>query len=212
MNRATVGTAALALGAIAAAATIAPALAAPASGSAHPAVHARAIAKAIVKAAPARTATQVLQVAAAAEATSITSQMDKGKYLTLVQCQGTTVPPPIKLAQPGIPLTASGTGPSPAMLTGLQQPGEYHTVYSCTVVVKEKVPPKPKPSTCTAGTRTGTRTGTPMCTPKATPKAIDCMLPNGQRRYGNAKCGRKVTLNTGFGGMAPRVRLHHPAD
>lgn len=215
MNRATVVTAALALGAIAAAATVAPALAAPAPAAAHTPAHTAVHARAIARAVPGKIARQALQVAAA-QVTSITSQVDGGKYLTVVQCQGPAVPPPIKLGQPGTPLTASGAGPSSAMLAALQQPSQYNTVYTCSVVVKEKVPapPKPKPAPKPApkpGSSTGWSSGSASASRECTLPG-GSTLPGGRSLSGHGRCTKPVTLNTGFGGMAPQVRLHQPMD
>lgn len=177
MNRATALTAALAMGTAVAAATIVPALAATRSAAPAKAAAARA---APAKHGIAKITAQALKVAAD-PVTKIGSEVDGGKFVTVVQCQGVTVPPPIKLGAPGAPLTASGIGPSAGLLSMLQKPNPYKTVYTCTVIVKVKVPPKPKV----------------------------CMLPVSERT--NGKCTRRVTLNTGFGGMAPQVRMHNPA-
>jgi hypothetical protein len=186
MNRviavtATLASAAMA-GTMAAAATI-PALAAPRPVAAHPARHAEKAA--------ARSAFGAQPRAAAApgpgfQPTTTGSELDGGKYVTVVHCQGVDSPPPVTLDKPGTPLTVNGTGPSAAILTMLKKPGPYKTIYTCTVTVEEKAPASPKP---VAKVKKG------------------CEIKSG----GRARCTKPVTLNTGFGGEAQQVKDHHPA-
>lgn len=118
--------AALAMGTIATAATIVPAMAA-----AHPAaVHAAAHAKRAVRHAK----------AASDPSTVIGSELDNGEYVTVVRCHGVRVPPPITVGKPGTPLTAKGVGPSAGILKLLKKPSPYKTIYTCTVVVETKTP------------------------------------------------------------------------
>jgi hypothetical protein len=65
------------------------------------------------------------------------------------------------------------------------------TIYTCTVVVKEKVPAKPKR----------------VAKPKRAHKTGCEIISTGSRKG----CTKTVTVNTGFGGLAPRVTGHHPA-
>ncbi len=132
--------------------------------------------------------------------TSIASELDGGKYVTVVHCKGEDSPPPIHLSRPGTPLTVSGTGPSAAIFKMLKQQDPYKTIYTCTVTVEEKTP-APKPAVpkrvaahkaCEIGTGgTGGKAG-----------------KGGTGRPGN--CTKKVTLDTGFGGLAHQVKNHRP--
>ena len=93
------------------------------------------------------------------------------------------------------PLTVTGAGPSAAVFKMLNQADPYKDVYTCTVLVKEKVPAKPKPAARKAGCEIrpagpGNFTG---------------------GRNGRNWCTKKVTLDTGFGGLARQVKNHHPA-
>jgi len=179
MNRVTAVAAMLATAATAtmAAATIGPALAAPRPLAAHPAAHA--------------SAAQQAKLASFAP-TEIASEFDGGKYVTIVQCQGVDSPPPIRLAKPGTPLTVSGVGPSAAIVKMLKQADPYKNIYTCTVLVKEKV---------TAGPRAD------VTKKIKAHKERGCEIATG----GGTRCTKKVTLNTGFGGLAPQVRRHQPA-
>jgi hypothetical protein len=234
MNRATAATTALAMGAMVAAVTIAPAMAAARPATAHPAAHAKSAA-AHAKAQPASQQAKAVAARArviaqqAQSATSPTSppvvigsEEDNGKYVTVVTCQGTDTPPPITLGKPGTPLTASGIGPSAGILKSLQKPNPYKTIYTCTVVVKMKVPPKPKPTTKKA-TKPTTKP-TKSTKPKHAPKPCQFSTgtsgsgggpgsgPGGGGTAGGGKiCTKPVTVNTGFGGLAPQVTMHHPA-
>jgi hypothetical protein len=195
MNRVTAATAALAMGAIAAAATIAPAMAAARPAAARSVAHVKTTtAQAKAKAAAARAKLIAQQVQAAkAQPVVIGSEEGNYKYVTVVSCQNTRTPPPITLGRPGTPLTASGVGPSAGILKSLQKPNAYKTIYTCTVVVKEKVPPKP-------------RKASSPTSPKPS-----CKFSAGKTGQGNGKsCSRHVTVNTGFGGLAPQVTGHHP--
>jgi hypothetical protein len=195
MNRVTAATVALAMGAIAAAATIAPAMAAARPAAARSVAHVKTTtAQAKAKAAAARAKLIAQQVQAAkAQPVVIGSEADNYKYVTVVSCQNTRTPPPIALGKPGTPLTASGVGPSAGILKSLQQRNAYKTIFTCTVVVKEKLPPKPKKAA-------GPKSHKPSC-----------KFSTGKTGPGNGKsCSRRVTVNTGFGGLAPQVTGHHP--
>lgn len=194
MNRVTAVAATLATAAAAtmAAATTGPAMAAPRSMTAHPAAHARS-----TTAHP--STTQAKTTAQQAKLTSflpteIASELDGGKYVTIVSCHGVDSPPPIHLAKPGTPLTVSGVGPSAAIFKLLKQADPYKNVYTCTVLVKEKVPAKPS---------------------AAVTKKVAAHKVRGSRceiaTGGGTRCTKKVTLNTGFGALARQVKHHHPA-
>lgn len=111
-----------------------------------------------------------------------------GKYMSVVTCKGTKVPPPLHLKASGSPITLRGVVPSAAELESVTKNRSYTTVYTCTIVVEEDSPapakarPKPKPT---------------------------CELPVSGSSPANA-CHRKVALNTGFGGEAASVAHHHP--
>lgn len=163
-----------------AAATIVPAMAAPRPAAAD-AAHA--------KTAQAKTTAARRAKAPSYAPTSIASEMDGGKYVTVVHCKGEDSPPPIHLSRPGTPLTVSGTGPSAAIFKMLKQQDPYKNIYTCTVTVKEKVP-APKP---------------------AVPKRVAAHKACEIGTSGPASCTKKVTLNTGFGGLAQQVKNHRPA-
>jgi len=199
MNRVTAVAATLATAAtatMAAAATIVPAMAAP-----RPAAHAAQAAhgkttaahgKATTAARQAKltTAAQQAKLAGFAPAES-TSQLDGGKYVTIVHCLGVDSPPTVHLDRPGTPLIVSGGGPSSATLKMLKQHDPYKTVYTCTLLVEEKVPAKPK---------------------AAAPKKVAAHKAGCEIATGGGKtCTKKVTLNTGFGGLARQVKNHRPA-
>jgi hypothetical protein len=193
MNRVTAVAAMLATAATAtmAAATIGPALAAPRPSAAHPAAHASA-AHANASAAQQAKLASLLP-------TEIASEFDGGKYVTIVQCQGVDSPPPVRLGQPGTPLTVSGVGPSAAIFKMLKQADPYKNVYTCTVLVKEKVPAKPRADVTKKIKAHKVRgSGCEIAT-------------GGNTTGGNTRCTKKVTLNTGFGGLAAQVKRHHPA-
>ncbi|HEY0933717.1 MAG TPA: hypothetical protein VGD91_08245 [Trebonia sp.] len=191
MNRVIVVAATLATAAMATLATVAtntPALAAARPVTASPAAGPAAPARTLTLAKPgtvrAGLATGQAAVSGPASAT-VASLFDNGKYVTVVHCTGKGAPPPIRLGQPGTPLTASGTGPSAGILAMLKKPNPYKTVYQCTVTVERKTVAKPK---------------------KAAPA---CELTAG--RGGRAgKCIKPVSLSTGFGGEASKVAGHHP--
>jgi hypothetical protein len=197
MNRVTAVAATLAAAAMAgtmvAAATIVPAMAAPRPSAAHPAAHGKtsqdAKTGAQAKDAAARRAKTVSSLP-----TEIGSNLDGGKYVTVVRCQGVDSPPPVRIARPGSPLMVSGAGHSAAILAMLKKPNPYKTIYTCTVVVKEKVPAKVKKTTAH-------KTGCEIAAGGHT----------GSGSTGKKGCTKTVTLNTGFGGLAPRVAGHHPA-
>jgi hypothetical protein len=193
MNRVTAVAAMLATAATAtmAAATIGPALAAPRPSAAHAAAHASA-------AHANESAAQQAKLASLLP-TEIASEFDGGKYVTIVQCQGVDSPPPVRLGQPGTPLTVSGVGPSAAIFKMLKQADPYKNVYTCTVLVKEKVPAKPRADVTKKIKAHKVRgSGCEIAT-------------GGNATGGNTRCTKKVTLNTGFGGLAAQVKRHHPA-
>jgi hypothetical protein len=209
MNRviavaATLATAAMA-GTMVAAATVAPALAAPRPATVTPAQHARPAghakpaeqagttggAKTTVPAKEATARPKAAERGPGFAATTIGSELDGGKYVTVVRCQGVDSPPPVTLAKQGTPLVVNGVGSSATILAMLKAPNPYKTVYTCTVTVKERVPSKPKPVAKKA--------------PKAHKKG--CEIATG----GHTTCTKPVTLNTGFGGLASQVKGHHPA-
>jgi hypothetical protein len=175
MNRviAVVGTLATVTAASAAVLTNGPAMAASRPGGARPAVLVKTIARQAKEAALATTA--------------IAGYSGGGKYVTVVHCTGAATPPPIRLGQPGTPLTAKGVGPSAGILAMLKKPNPYKTIYTCTVTVEQQTAPKPQ-------------------RPRA---AAACEIAGGAG-HGGTVCTRSVTLNTGFGGMAGRVAGHHP--
>jgi hypothetical protein len=156
-----------------------PALAATRPPGARPAV----LAKTIAREAKATGQPQDAALATAA----IAGYLDGGKYVTVVHCTGAGTPPPIRLGQPGTPLTAKGVGPSAGILAMLKKPNPYKTIYTCTVTVEQQTAPKPQ-------------------RPRA---AAACEIAGGAG-HGGTVCTRSVTLNTGFGGMAWRVAGHHP--
>jgi hypothetical protein len=194
MNRVTAVAATLATAAAAtmAAATIGPAMAAPRSMASHPAAHAKTT-TAHASSAPAKT-TALRAKPASSLPTEIASELDGGKYVTVVRCQGVDSPPPVHLGKPGTPLIVSGGGPSAAISKMLKQADPYKDIYTCTVLVEEKVPAKPR---------------------AAVTKRIAAHKVRGSRcdiaTGGGTRCTKKVTLDTGFGGLAPQVKDHHPA-
>ena len=175
--------------ALAAAASATPVLAASrpvtASPAAGPAAPARTLTLVKTAAERARLVTGQAAVSGSSPAT-IAGYLDNGKYVTVVHCAGKGTPPPIRLGQPGTPLTASGTGLSAGILAMLKKPNPYKTVYQCTVTVELKVVPKPKKKAETS-----------------------CELPAGGAAK-TGKCTKPVSLNTGFGGEAAEVAGHHP--
>jgi len=193
MNRVTAVAAMLATAATAtmAAATIGPALAAPRPLAAHPAAHAKTTTAHASTAQAKESAAQQAKLASFLP-TEIASELDGGKYVTIVSCQGVDSPPPIHLAKRGTPLTVSGAGPSAAIFKMLKQADPYKNIYTCTVLVKEKVPAKPRAA---------------VTKRIAAHKVHGCEIAAG----GGTRCTKKVTLNTGFGGLAPQVKRHHPA-
>jgi hypothetical protein len=153
-------------------------------------VPATAASRPVAARAAAHTTTTAPQQAPAARganplSTMIGSELDRGKYTTVVRCHGVDSPPPVTLSKPATPLIVHGEGPSTAILKMLSKPNHYKTVYTCTVVVREMVPAKPKP-------KKTVKTGCEITTSART-------------------CTKPVTLNTGFGGMAQQVKDHHPA-
>jgi hypothetical protein len=122
----------------------------------------------------------------------ITSDFGGGTYVTQVRCTGAVAaPPPVRLARRDDPLTVRGARPTAGVVKLLAKPKAYKTVYRCTVIVKEKVPPKQK---------------TPPTAKKSCELGIGVGV--GWSRWG--KC-HPVILNTGFGGEAGPVARHHPA-
>jgi hypothetical protein len=166
-----------AVAAVAAATLAAAAVMAPAFAASRPADHAtlaRAAAHGKTDHAARRTLADV-----------ITSDFGGGKYVTVVRCTGTaSIPPAVRLARRDDPLTVRGARPAAAVVKLLGQPKTYKTVYTCTVIVKEKVPPAKK----------------------------GCELGPGRNWVSRwLSCDHKVILNTGFGGEAAPVGSHHPA-
>jgi hypothetical protein len=125
----------------------------------------------------------------------IPSQYGSGQYVSVVNCQGGQVPPPVRLRQPNTPLHLTGTAPTPAVTKAMATRGRYKTVYTCTVVVQKQVPaPAGKGGglkQCELGQGGGTGNG-------------------GMGKNGSSACHKPVTLNTGFGGAAGPVAGHHP--
>ena len=194
MNRVTAVAAALATVAAAtmAAATIGPAMAAPRATAAHRAAHAKTT-TAHARNTPAKTSAKQAKPTSSLP-TEIASELDGGKYVTVVRCQGVDSPPPVHLGKPGTPLIVSGGGPSTAIAKMLKQADPYKDIYTCTVLVEEKVPAKPR----TAVTKK-------IAAHKV--RGSRCEIAAG----GRTRCTKKVTLDTGFGGLAPQVKDHHPA-
>jgi hypothetical protein len=172
--------AAAAAATLAAAAVMAPALAA--TGPAGHATLARAAAHGKASRHAGRTLADV-----------ITSDFGGGRYVTAVRCAGTvSPPPPVRLARLDDPLTVRGDRPTAAVVKLLAKPTAYKTVYTCTVIVKEKVPPA---------------TRKPPLVAKRS-----CELGAGRGWLGWWRsCRHQVILNTGFGGEAGPVASHHPA-
>jgi hypothetical protein len=194
MNRVSVAAAVIAAGVTgAAAASVAPAMAA--SPAAAPARHGAAP-KTITKAV---TAVQRAGLAAGQasvpglSAASIAASSDSGKYVTVVHCAGVDAPAPIRVGAPGTPLTVTGVAPSAEQRKLLAQAHAYKPVYACTVVVEMKAaaPAKKKASCEIAGA---------------------AATAGASGRRGAAGCTKKVTLNTGFGGLATPVSHHRPAS
>ena len=183
MNRVTAVAVTLATAAtatMAAAAAIAPAMAAPRPAAARPAT-------------PAKTAMTAQRAKAATFApTQIASDLDGGKYVTIVTCRGVDSPPPIHLGQPATPLIVSGTGPSATVYKMLKQQDPYKNIYTCTVLVKERVPP----------------TSRPAVPKRVAAHKLACEIVTVGHGWA---CTKKVTLNTGFGGLARQVKNHRPA-
>ncbi|MGH3168054.1 MAG: hypothetical protein ACRDN0_19490, partial [Trebonia sp.] len=119
----------------------------------------------------------------------IVSQYGHGKYMSILTCGGVDTPPPIRLKAPGAPLTLKGTGPSAGETKALSKPKAYMKVFKCTIMLDEKVPPTPGCELAAGGPGSG---------------------GPGDSGTGAAACHRQVTLNTGFGGEAASVALHHP--
>jgi hypothetical protein len=175
------------------AATVAPAQASVPPAGPGSAAHVRTISRLTTAAKRARVTAQAAARAAANPSVSIGSETSGGKYVTVVHCSGGATPPPLKVGQPGTPLTASGTGPSAGLLAMLSKPNPYKTVYTCTVTVEEK-------TTAVAGPQE-----------KSAHRACELSGSSGASGSSSAKvCHKGVTLNTGFGGMAKQVAGHHP--
>jgi hypothetical protein len=173
-----------AVAAVAAATLAAAAVMAPAFAASRPADHAR----------PARTAAhgKTGHPARPTLANVITSDFGGGKYVTVVRCTGTaSTPPTVRLARSGDPLTVRGARPAAAVVKLLGQRRTYKTVYTCTVIVKEAVPPANKRAHLAA--------------------RKSCELGPGRTWVGRwLRCVHGVILNTGFGGEAGPVGGHHP--
>lgn len=186
--------AALATAAVGAAGTL-PALASSRPQAGHAKAesvrHQLALAKAAKaeKAVTAAKARKTGKPAGNADPVMIISQYDSGRYVTVVTCNGATVPGPVQLNHPRTPLRVTGANATPATVSALAKPRVYKKIYSCTVIVEKKVP-------APAG------------------KGSGCELPGVAVSHGKGAgaCGeRRVTLNTGFGGMSQPVARHHPA-
>ena len=76
-------------------------------------------------------------------------------------------------------------GPSAAIFKMLKQADPYKNIYTCTVLVKEKVPAKPRAAVTKK-----------IAAHKV--RGSGCEIATG----GGTRCTKKVTLNTGFGGLA----------
>jgi hypothetical protein len=142
-------------------------------------------------------------------------EVEGGKYVTVVHCQGVDAPPPIQLAKGNRLLAVNGAPLSAAVAGALNKPGAYKTVYTCTVVLKEDAPPTPKAASknCKIVTGHGIRTGAGAdCAKPDTRKRCELVTGRGTRTGAGAGCRKTVTLNTGFGGMASRVKDHRPAN
>lgn len=205
MNRVTVAAATLATAAtatMAVAATVGPALAAARPAAARPAAHVKTSTTVPQTTVPQTTVPQAKT--ANFPPTQTASEFDNGKYVTVVHCVGVDSPPPVHLGTGDVQLTVIGKGPSSAAFKMLKQADPYKTIYTCTVNVEEKPPAKPalavakKAAAHWAGCELMTGTGGKGLTRGAHGK-------NGRR------CTKKVTLNTGFGGLAGQVTHHHPA-
>jgi hypothetical protein len=199
MNRVTVAAATLATAAtatMAVAATVAPAVAAPRPAAAHPAAHAKAAATA-----QQANSTSFLP-------TQTASELDHGKYVTVVHCVGVDSPPPVHLGTGGVPLTVSGEGPSSAVFKMLKQADPYKTVYTCTVNVEERTPAA-KPAASVSKKLAEHWAGCELAEGKGTSGKG---WTRGGHGKGGKRCTRKVTLNTGFGGLARQVEHHRPAS
>ena len=125
---------------------------------------------------------------------AITSEFgDGGKYVTVVRCTGTvSTPPPVRLARLDDPLTVRGAHPATAVVKLLAKPKAYKTVYTCTVIVEEKVPAAKKKKNLVA--------------------KKSCELGTSLGWGGRGRtCHPLVILDTGFGGEAGPVARHHPA-
>ena len=117
---------------------------------------------------------------------------DGGKYVTVVRCAGTSsTPPPVRLARLDDPLTVRGARPTAAVVKLLAKPKAYKTVYTCTVIVEQKVPAAKKKTHIVA--------------------KKSCELGAGGWGGRGRGCHHVVILNTGFGGEAGPVASHHPA-
>jgi hypothetical protein len=118
---------------------------------------------------------------------------DGGKYVTLVRCTGSvTAPPPVRLARFDDPLTVRGAHPAAAVVKLLGKPKAYKTVYTCTVIVEQKVPAARKKTHLVA--------------------SKSCELGPSLGWGGRWRtCRPVVILDTGFGGEAGPVASHHPA-
>jgi hypothetical protein len=144
----------------------------------------------------------------------IASKLDGGKYVTLVHCSGTvSTAPSVHLAKPDAPLTVMGDGSSSQILKALAKPNAYKTVYTCTVTVEVKVvAKKPHPA------KKASKAAKPH--PKKQKQTCEITTTGGGGSGGGgggggghqgAGCTKAVTLNTGFGGLAPQVTGHRPA-
>jgi hypothetical protein len=134
----------------------------------------------------------------------IASEFGGGKYVTLVQCSGmVTAPPPLRIARPDAPLTVRGYGPEARIVRLLDKPHAYKTVYTCTVVVLVKVQVAAKKDKKDKKTTHAVHHARKVCE--------IVTAGTGTGGFEGRGCSRVVTLNTGFGGSAPKVAGHHPA-
>jgi hypothetical protein len=196
MNRVIAVTATLAAATaatMAVAATIVPAQAAPLPATVHSAAHVN------TGETDAKSATRQARTENSLP-TVIGSELRGGKYMTVVRCQGVDSPPSVTLDQPGRPLTVNGSGLSAAALKLASQSDPYKTIYTCLVTVEMKPSPKVK---------TAHRTGCEIWQGGGREGGTGNSRESGAS--GRKGCTKPVTLNTGFGGLAPQVKGHHPA-
>jgi hypothetical protein len=130
---------------------------------------------------------------------NLAAETDKGKYITVVHCAGVDAPPPIRIGEPGTPLTVTGIDPPSQEMKLLADSNAFQPVYSCTVVVELQVAASAKKTAKKASCEIAGAAG-----------ATGGSGTAGGGRKGAAGCTKKVTLNTGFGGLASQVAHHRP--